>query len=165
MESEGPLPSSKERILNKKTPVHMSHFISSTLILILYYISLGKCRHTDRNIFRKLVVISSSQTFFHIRFNSNCGNTTKTMWNADYESVSRSFWIGSLERELQMVQNSAIWCSCVAILWVSLVGFIAITLCVASQHAVPKLSKHIFRYRLNPEWIYPHIIIQRSSVW
>jgi hypothetical protein len=32
-----------------------------------------------------------------------------------------------------MVQPSATRCSCVAILWVSLVSFAAITLCVASQ--------------------------------
>jgi hypothetical protein len=40
---------------------------------------------------------------------------------------------GSLERELQMVQLSAIRCSFISILWVSLVSFAAITLCVASQ--------------------------------
>jgi hypothetical protein len=38
-----------------------------------------------------------------------------------------------LERELQMVQLSATRCSCIAILWVSLVSSAAITLCVASQ--------------------------------
>jgi hypothetical protein len=32
-----------------------------------------------------------------------------------------------------MVQLSATRCSCIAVLWVSLVSFIAITLCVASQ--------------------------------
>jgi len=37
------------------------------------------------------------------------------------ESVSKSFRTGHLERELQMVQVSAIRCSCIAILWVSLV--------------------------------------------
>jgi hypothetical protein len=36
-------------------------------------------------------------------------------------------------RELQIVQLSATRCSCIAILWVSLVSFAAITLCVASQ--------------------------------
>jgi hypothetical protein len=50
-----------------------------------------------------------------------------------YEDVSKSFRIGRLERELQMVQLSATGCSCIAILWVSLVSFAAITLCVASQ--------------------------------
>jgi len=38
-----------------------------------------------------------------------------------------------VERELQMVQFSATRCNCIAILWVSLVNFAAITLCVASQ--------------------------------
>jgi hypothetical protein len=50
-----------------------------------------------------------------------------------YDSVSKSFRTGSLERELQMVQLSATKCSCIAILWVSLVSFAAITFCVASQ--------------------------------
>jgi hypothetical protein len=50
-----------------------------------------------------------------------------------HESVSKSFRTGRLQRELQMVQFSATRCSCMAILWVSLVSFAAITLCVASQ--------------------------------
>jgi hypothetical protein len=45
----------------------------------------------------------------------------------------QKFPTGRLERELQMVQLSATRCSCIAILWVSLVSFTAITLCVASQ--------------------------------
>jgi hypothetical protein len=47
--------------------------------------------------------------------------------------VSKSFRTGRLERELQTVRPSAIKCSCIAILRVSLVSFAAITLCVASQ--------------------------------
>jgi hypothetical protein len=50
-----------------------------------------------------------------------------------YEGVSKSFRTGHLERELQMVQLSATRCSCIAILWGSLVSFAAITLWVASQ--------------------------------
>jgi hypothetical protein len=50
-----------------------------------------------------------------------------------YEGVCKSFQTGHLERELQMVQLSAIRCSYSAILWVSLVSFAAITLCIASQ--------------------------------
>jgi hypothetical protein len=51
-----------------------------------------------------------------------------------YVSVSKSFrTTGGLERELQMVQLSATMCSCTAILWVSLLSFAAITICVASQ--------------------------------
>jgi hypothetical protein len=49
-----------------------------------------------------------------------------------YEGVSKTFRIGRLERELQMFQHSATRCSCIATLWVSLVSFAAITLCVAS---------------------------------
>jgi hypothetical protein len=47
-----------------------------------------------------------------------------------------SFRTGRLERELQMVQLSAIRCSCTAILWVSLASPTAITLCVSSQRVI-----------------------------
>jgi len=50
-----------------------------------------------------------------------------------YDGVSKSFRTGRLERELQMVQLYANKCSCIAILWVSLASFAAITLCVSSQ--------------------------------
>jgi hypothetical protein len=50
-----------------------------------------------------------------------------------YKAVSKSFRTGRLEWELQMIQHSAIRCSCIAILWVILISFVAITLGVASQ--------------------------------
>jgi hypothetical protein len=50
-----------------------------------------------------------------------------------YEGVTKSSRTGNLERELQMIQLSATKCNCIAILWVSLVSSVAITLCVASQ--------------------------------
>jgi hypothetical protein len=50
-----------------------------------------------------------------------------------YEGVTKRFRTGCLERELKMVQLSTTRCSCIAILWVSLVSFAAITLYVASQ--------------------------------
>jgi hypothetical protein len=49
------------------------------------------------------------------------------------EGVSKSFRIGLLEWELQMVQLSATRYSCIAVSWVSLMNFAAITLCVASE--------------------------------
>jgi hypothetical protein len=49
------------------------------------------------------------------------------------EGVSKSFRTGRLERELQMVQLAATRCNCIAILWVSIVSFVAITLCIAPQ--------------------------------
>jgi hypothetical protein len=48
------------------------------------------------------------------------------------EGVSKSFRTGRLARELQMVKLSATRCSCITILWVSLVSFVAITLRIAS---------------------------------
>jgi hypothetical protein len=53
--------------------------------------------------------------------------------DAVYKSVSRSFRTGSLKREMQMIQLSTNRCSYIAVLWVSLVSFAFITLCVASQ--------------------------------
>jgi hypothetical protein len=44
-----------------------------------------------------------------------------------------------------MMQLSGTRCSCVPILWVSLVSFAAITLCVASQRVIAK-DKCIFLY-------------------
>jgi hypothetical protein len=49
------------------------------------------------------------------------------------EVISKNFRTGCLERELQIVQLSATRCSCIAILWASLVSFATMTLCVASQ--------------------------------
>jgi hypothetical protein len=54
-------------------------------------------------------------------------------YKTSYEGVSKSFRTGRLERELQMIKLSATRCSCIAVLWVSLVSFAAITLCVVSQ--------------------------------
>jgi hypothetical protein len=64
-------------------------------------------------------------------------NSLTDIWSGylrnTYEDVSRSFRTGRLERELQMVQLSVTRCCCIVILWVSLVSFSSITLCVASQ--------------------------------
>jgi hypothetical protein len=60
----------------------------------------------------------------HVKVHSVAWNTLSVC-----EGVSRSFRTGRLERELP----SATRRSCIAILWVSLVSFAAITLCVASQ--------------------------------
>jgi hypothetical protein len=74
-----------------------------------------------------------------------------------YKGISKSFRTGRLEREPQMIQLSATRCSCIAILWVSLVSFAAMTLCVASQRVY--CCKHIFRYRLSPE-TFGYILVQ-----
>jgi hypothetical protein len=54
-----------------------------------------------------------------------------------------------------MVQLSATRCSCIAILWVSIVSFAAITLCVASQRVFV-----VVYFVINSVWklfIYPRI--------
>jgi hypothetical protein len=50
-----------------------------------------------------------------------------------HEGVLKSFRTGRLERELLVVRLFANRCSCIAILWVSLVNFVDIILCVAFQ--------------------------------
>jgi len=70
-----------------------------------------------------------------------------------YEDVSKSFRTGRLERELQMVQLSATTCSCIAILWVSLVSFAAITLCVFSQQVFIVVSVYFVMTQSGNFWI------------
>jgi hypothetical protein len=67
-----------------------------------------------------------------------------------YEGVSKSSRTGRLERELQMVQLCATRYRCITILWVSLVSFAAITLCVASQRVFISLSTQSGNF-----WIHP----------
>jgi hypothetical protein len=58
----------------------------------------------------------------------------------------QNFRTARLERELQIVQLPATRYSCTAILWVSLVSFTAITLCVASEWVIPKVSVYFIIY-------------------
>jgi hypothetical protein len=60
------------------------------------------------------------------------------------EGVSKSFRTGRLKRELQIIQLCATMCSCISILWVSLVSFAAVTLCVASQRVFIVVSIYFF---------------------
>jgi hypothetical protein len=79
-----------------------------------------------------------------------------------YEGVSKSFRTGRLERELQMVQLSTTRCSFIAILWISLVHFAAITtLCCFSTSNTK--GKRIFRYRISPETSWYTIVYFISS--
>jgi hypothetical protein len=77
-----------------------------------------------------------------------------------YEDVYEIFRTDRLERELQMVQLSATWCSFIAILWVSLMSFASVTLCVASQQ-VFIVAVFLFLYRLSPETFWYHKIFRR----
>jgi hypothetical protein len=71
-------------------------------------------------------------------------------WSPEYEGVSKSFRTGRLERELQMEELSATMCSCIVILWVSLVSFVAHNPLYCFSTSV-FCCKRIFRYRLSPE--------------
>jgi hypothetical protein len=54
-----------------------------------------------------------------------------------------------------MVQLSATGCSCIAILWASLVSFAAITLCVASQQVFIVVSVYFVMTPSGNFWIHP----------
>jgi hypothetical protein len=110
--------------------------------LLLVLPSPEKCLFWKKNL--------NSEVFFHFwcmhlnyfrqnnemkqRLQNVCGKISwRVVTGKTYEGVFKSFRTGRLERELQMVHLSAIRCSCIAILWVSLVSFAAIILCDASQ--------------------------------
>jgi hypothetical protein len=81
-------------------------------------------------------------------------------WRSAYEGVSKSFRTGRLERELQMVQLPATSCSCIAILWASVVNFAAITLCVASQ----RVFIVVISLWLSPE-TFGYILVSVGTSW
>jgi hypothetical protein len=85
----------------------------------------------------------------------------KRLWV--YEGLSKSFRTGRLKRELQMVQLSATRCSCIAILWVSLMAFAAITLCVASQRVFIVASVYFVMTQSGNFWIHPRIHAHRPA--
>jgi hypothetical protein len=74
---------------------------------------------------------------------TSCMELEATKCRTIYKGVPKSSRTGRLERELQTVQLSATSCSCIAIFWVSLVSFAAITLCVAFQRETTKLKLNI----------------------
>jgi hypothetical protein len=81
-------------------------------------------------LFFKVVRYSSVILFGYTAVSLYVTSPNAVMESDLYEGVSKRSQTGRLERELQMVQLSASRCSCIAILWVSLVSFVAITLCV-----------------------------------
>jgi hypothetical protein len=93
----------------------------------------------------------------------NCRNCTLTLASITstssyyvlHEGVSKSFRTGRLQRELQMVQLSATRCSCISILWVSLVSFAAISLCVASQRVFIIVVVYFVMTQSGNFWIHP----------
>jgi hypothetical protein len=81
-----------------------------------------------------------------------------------YEVVSKSFGTGRLERELQMIELCATRCSCIATLWVSLVSFAAITLCVASQRVLLLLLFISLSTQSGNFWIHTRITMMNLLV-
>jgi hypothetical protein len=114
---------------------HFNVTSRTTLFTPSQYISVGWCVDTN-----------SLHRLFKWCYNSypwifTCASLTLHV--LFYEGVSKSFRTGRLERELQIVQLSATRCSCIAILWFSLVSFAAITLRVDSQRVFIVISIYI----------------------
>jgi hypothetical protein len=82
-----------------------------------------------------------------------------------YEGVSKSFRTGHLGRELQMIQLSATRCSCIAILWVSLESFAAITHCVAFQRVFIVISTYFVIDSVRKLWIQPRTLSLLDACW
>jgi hypothetical protein len=80
-----------------------------------------------------------------------------------YESISKSFRTGCLERELQMIELSATRCNCVAILRVNVVSFAAITFCVASQRVFIVVIVYFIMTQSGNFWIHSRIIMYRRE--
>jgi hypothetical protein len=90
---------------------------------------LSELKHSQLLWYTCVILPETKETFNKF----SCYRPTVCVLQNVYEGVSKSFRTGSLERELQMVQLSVTRCSCIDILWVNLVSFAAIPLCVASQ--------------------------------
>jgi hypothetical protein len=56
---------------------------------------------------------------------------------------------------MQVVQLSATRCSCISILWVSLVSFAPVTLCVASQRVFIVVIVYFVMTQSGNVWIHP----------
>jgi hypothetical protein len=96
-------------------------------------------------------------TWHHVTFYSFVFESFKEV-KLGYMRVSRSFRTGLLERELQMVELSATRCSCIATLWVSLVSFAAINICVASQRVFIVVVVYFVTTQSGNFWIHPLIL-------
>jgi hypothetical protein len=100
-----------------------------------------------------LVKLTDNFTFWSFNAPMKIGQDS---FSGEYEGVSKSFRTGRLERELQMVHLSATKCSCIAILWVSLVSFAAMTLCVASQRVLVVVVYFVMT-QFGNFWIHPRL--------
>jgi hypothetical protein len=140
--------------------------------LYRYFVSQSSefCRHNHLCCFptsvhcykRTFYRLLSPETFgyTHVCF---CVCVCVCTYARTYEGVSKSFRTGRLARELQMVQLSATRCSCIAILWVSIVSFATITLCVASQWVFIVVSVYFIDYSVRKLLDTRSYIMERTS--
>jgi hypothetical protein len=146
----------------------LCHFASCncvvTVSLLTPVISLSDCPETNETTLRMrfftcLVPYGMKQ---NLRLEPGTNKNLSFPYEYEYESVSKSFRTGRLERELQMEQLSAIRCSCTAILWVSVVSFAAIILCVAfneqyQRYAYTALSTQSGNFLDTPSYLSSNI--------
>jgi hypothetical protein len=104
------------------TDTYLSQCVMGTLVVLM----CSTCIHSGED----MLLLILQPVFFYT-------------WNI-WGSIQK--FPGCLEWELQMVQLSATRCSCITILWVSLVSFATITLCVASEWVFIVVSVYFVTY-------------------
>jgi hypothetical protein len=104
----------------------------------------GKLYATTKNIHCNVYIVTWATTY-----NFCATSQLQFQHMTIYKGVSKSFWTGHLEWELQMVWLSATRCSCITILWVSPVSFATTTLCIASQWVVVVVVVVIIYFIIN----------------
>jgi hypothetical protein len=86
------------------------------------------------------------------------GMTTILLCYFMYGGAAVSFRTGLLERELQMIELSTTICSCIPILWISLVSFPTITLCIASQRVFNFVFVYFVTTQSRNFWIHLRVM-------
>jgi hypothetical protein len=131
----------KNCVLQLRTTSHTCFICTSIIVAVcvIYWVLTHQIQHFaySWNLeFNVVIHLQNSQfiTLLDILHRQNEPvSAIVSEWSYIYEGIFKSFQTGHLQWELQMIQLSATRCNCIAILWVSLVSFATITLCVASQ--------------------------------
>jgi hypothetical protein len=107
-------------------------------LMVIYYSRMCKNNNNEQCVIKLLRYTDIKNMFIYATINTDTkfkkvASIGLSAHFLTYEGISKSFRTGRLERELQMVNFSATRCSCIAILWVSVVSFAVVILSVVSQ--------------------------------
>jgi hypothetical protein len=144
-------------IIKNFHPKFCTYFVFSPCVL--HVLPMSFFNHLNNNRW-KVQSGSSSLCNFHHPLVTSSVYLKHKVW----EGVPKSFRTGRLERKLQMVQLPATRCSCIAILWVSLVSFAAITLWRGQQRVTAKVSVYFVMTQSGNFWIHPRTV-EDGALW